>query len=212
MTAATQPVAEDGNLPAALNRLEHAVHDLIEPQTLYVDGKAHHAPGPYLQLAAATSGAGEQCGGSRGWLSKPPVWIDAVQLLMEIDTAVEIMQPAFRGVPPTVGRLRCYVSRGWRPQDCRQIDQVSGNLEAWAKQIDALLNPKPVKHFSVPCPACGATRARRHKDGELVSVPALQVSAETGCTCLVCRYVWEPARFRLLAEVLGCSLPDGVLE
>ena len=210
MTAATQPIAEDGNLPAALDRLEHAVHDLIEPQTMYVDGHAHYAPGPYLQLASAT--AGEQQGGGRGWLSKPPLWIDAVQLLMEIDTAVEIMQPMFRGVPPTVGRLRCYITRKFRPQDCRMLDQVSGNLEAWNKQIDALLNPKPVKHFSAPCPACGATTARRHKDGEMVRVPALQVSAETGCTCLVCRYIWEPARFRLLAEVLGCSLPAGVLE
>ena len=47
---------------------------------------------------------------------------------------------------------------------------------------------------------------------EHVRVPALQIIAEQGCTCLVCRACWTPDRYLLLCRVLGYSLPDGVLE
>ena len=63
-----------------------------------------------------------------------------------------------------------------------------------------------------PCPACNATAVyRRNSAGENVRVPALQIIAEQGCTCLVCHASWTPDRYLLLCRVLGFDLPRGVL-
>jgi hypothetical protein len=47
---------------------------------------------------------------------------------------------------------------------------------------------------------------------KLVRVPALQIVADRGCTCQVCYHVWPPDLYTHLARVLGCGLPQGVLE
>ena len=52
----------------------------------------------------------------------------------------------------------------------------------------------------------------RDRSGERVRVPALQVIAEQGCTCVVCRTCWTPDRYLLLCRVLGFDLPAGCME
>jgi hypothetical protein len=104
-------------------------------------------------------------------------------------------------------------ARPWRPQDTRSVEQIPGNVESWAVQIGALLDPQHVKHFSAACPACGATTVyRRDSAGERVRMPALQIVAETGCTCQACRHTWLPHHYLLLCTVLGFGPPAGILE
>lgn len=205
MTAQAQP---DGNLPAALARLADAIHALVEE--LHDYALKATAPSRYMQLRDSLPG--QQNTGHGVARSLPPLWLDAQQLLDEIDTAASIWQPQLCGVPVTVGRLRHLEARSWRPQDTKQLEQMTDAIEAWAKEIDALLTPEPKWHLPNPCPACNtSTVYRRDSAGELVRQPALQIGPE-GCTCQKCRYTWTPQYFAHLAAVLGYPLPTGVLE
>lgn len=208
MTAAMNP--DEGSLPQAKLRLSRAVWALIDPQRQMFDGEMRSAPSLYLQLRDSVPGA--QGSGHGTARSLPPCWLDAIDLLSEIDTALEIWQPQADGVPVTVGRLRVLEAKGWRPQDTRQVEQIAANLEAWALEIVALLDPPAKKTLPNPCPACNtATVYRRDSGGELVRQPALQFGPQ-GCYCVKCRAVWAPNRFLFLAKVLGYEMPAGVLE
>jgi len=167
----------------------------------------------YMQLYDSVGSRGASGNMSTASKSQPPMWVDAVDLLTEIDTALEIWQPAFTGTPPTVGRIRELGRRDWRPQDCRAIEQIASAFLAWAKDIETLLDPPASKHVAAACPACGhKTAVRKDSAGEHVRVPALQLVAATGCTCLVCRTFWAPEYYMHLSRVLGFDMPAGVLE
>lgn len=232
MTAQTT----DGNLPAALAELNTAVYALIgeAPKlagrtdcpdccntTCDTDCKQHTCPGHltpteslYMQLYDAV-GAG-RTGASKGTArprSMPTGWLDAQQLLEEIDYGVSLWYHAPNGLPVTVGRLRAIIKQKYRPQDCRALQQKTTALKGWAEDINTLFDPPSVKHFSTPCPACGAKTAyRKDSAGDTVRVPALQIVAEKGCTCQACHHTWAPEYYTHLARVLGCQLPQGVLE
>lgn len=216
MTAAIQP-DPDGDLIGARRRLGDAVSRLIDPQPQLHQEQTVWLDSLYQQLWDALPG--EQREGSRGAQSEAPLWIDAVDLKAEIDTAVSVWlsKPVIDlrdGDPPplTVLRLQQLEDKGWRPQDVKAIEQIVGILEQWARNIKTLLNPLPKWTLPNPCPACGkAVVYRRDGGGDLVKTPALSVSATEGCRCLACRTYWAPDRFVFLARVLG-SLPEGVLE
>src|SRR5271166_2785737 len=83
---------QDGNLPAALNRLQNAVSALTDPKPHILDN--HHATyldSLYTQLQEAIPGSKQHRTGIPG--SQPPCWIDALTLLTEIDTATACWQP-----------------------------------------------------------------------------------------------------------------------
>lgn len=207
----TQP-CEDGNLPAAKEALQDAVHAISGSQTQIIDDKMVATPSRYLQLRDSITGEQINSGGGRGSKSRPPCWLDALDKLNEIDTTLEIWQPTYIGVPPTVGRLRWLLRKRWRPMDVKQIEQMTEVIDGWAAQIDALLNPPRKWTLPSPCPACGATIVqRRDSAGETVRQPALQVGVD-GCHCVKCRTVWGPHLFTHLARVLGYEMPSGVLE
>ena len=207
----------DGDLPSAKRRLEDAVTELTEPRS---DGHGHHSVSLYLQLADALEG--EQGGGWNGApQSQPCMWIDAADLLREIDLAVECWHPQLAGVPATVGRLRSLQARGWKPQQTRNVLQIAEACEDWAKQIVALLDPGCTKHFRAPngdgyapCPQCGRSTTYRldPSDGESKRVPVLQWTAEAGTQCLVCKAHWEPNKTLWVSQLLGFELPVGVLS
>lgn len=208
MTAVQQ---EDGNLPAALTELEDAVHALCGPQSRLINNRLVYISSRYMQLQEATEGEQSNTGGGGGSKSRPPFWTDAFDCLNEIDTAVEVWQPAFTGVPPTVGRLHHLQKRGWRPQDVRQIGQITTALVEWTAAIDALLDPPRRWSLPNPCPSCGTTIVyKRDNGGEQIRQPALQIGPQ-GCFCARCKAHWSPDKFVFLARVLG-SLPENVLE
>lgn len=207
-----QPVDEDGNLPAALRALQDAVAALCEPKHEYLDSRLVSTPSLYLQLMDAVTGEQVNTGGGGGSKSRVPFWLDAFQLLQEIDDALEIWQPAHTGVPASVGRMHWLLQRRWRPQDATRIEQLATNLTDWAKQIDQLLNPPRNWSLAAACPACNTSVVyRKDSTGDKVRQPALQIGKD-GCQCLNCRYIWEPTRFYILAGALGYPLPEGVLE
>jgi len=203
---------QEAALPVVLRALRDAISALIDPKHTYIDGVRHSGPSLYMQLWDATPA--EQISGRRVTESTAPSWIDALNLRIEIDTRIEIEQPSFRGVPPTVGRLREISKRGWRPQDVRYITQFTHVLELWAKEIDKLLNPAPQWTLPAACPACGLSVVyKRDAAGDRVRQPALQIGPH-GCFCANphCDAHWAPEHFLFLSNLLGYPLPSGVLE
>lgn len=210
----------DGALIPAKQLLEDALHALCGPQSRLLHGKVLYIPSRYMQLRDATVGEQSNTGGGGGSKSRPPFWTDAFDLLAEIDTAVEVWQPAFSGTPPTVGRLHWIAQRKWRPQDVHQIGQITRAIAEWAAGIDALLDPEPVVYLMAPdpstepaaCTNCGTRRVyRKDSTGERVRQPALRVTKD-GCRCQHCHTSWQPGQLRILAAALGYPLPAGVLD
>jgi hypothetical protein len=202
-------VSPDGCLPVALDRLYAAVAGLVDPIKQMLDGAIMVSPSWYEQLVGAiTPRKGEGMGRLAG-RSVPPVWLDAVDLRVEIDDQTKQWQP---DIPTTPARLRAVAARAWRPQDTRTVDAFAGHVESWAVSVRSLLNPTPVKQLAAACPACDKrTVYRRDSAGELVRQPALQIGV-WGCECMACHAFWAPDRFVFLARVLGYDLPAGVLE
>lgn len=175
---APQPTTEDGNLPEALTDFDDALTALTDRQTIWHNNEPIHAPSLYMQLWDAIQG--EQATGGGVARSMPPIWCDATDLLHEIDTAATAWQPQPDGIPPTIGRLKALRNRPWRPQDTRQITQITNALKSWTTRITQLLNPEHIKHVSAPCPACGKqTVYRKDSAGELVRQPALQIDRKS---------------------------------
>jgi hypothetical protein len=200
----------DGDLTYAINRLRHAINRLTEPTRQYRGNRYHEAPGLYTQLRDSI--VGEQGTGNGTARSMPPLWVDAADNLHNIDLMVSIWQPGYRGVPPTIARLRHIARRTWSTEQTRSVHKMAGIIDAWADDIERLLSPASVKHISAPCPACGAETAyHRDSAGETVRNPALQLTAH-GCECQNCHTTWAPDRYLWLCRVLGFELPAGVLE
>ena len=209
--SAVEPV-EDGALQPALQLLEDAIHRLCGPQSRMIDDALVYIPSRYLSLMDSVAGEQVNAGTGGGSKSRPPMWLDAHDLLHEIDVACEIWQPAYTGTPPTVGRLHWIAQRRWRPQDTRQIEQIARAVAEWAQSIDELLDPPRRWTLPSPCPACNtAVVYKKDSAGEPVRSPALQVDT-TGCRCAKCRAVWPPEKFAWLANVLGYEPPEGVVD
>lgn len=207
-----QNARHDGELKPALTRMRRAVDDLIEPRATIVNNAVVKAPSLYMQLFDSIRGEQGTANGSAA-RSMPPVWVDAADMLNNIDLMVSVWQPGFSGVPPTVARLRLFVGQQWRPQDTRSVEQIAGIVEAWVSEIEGLLDPISTKYVSAACPACGERWAyRTDSAGEQVRVPALRIVTETGCTCQACGASWGPEKYLFLCNLLGFERPAGVLE
>lgn len=147
----------DGDLPAALHRLSDAISALCDPTPHHLDtGHTTWLDPLYTQLHDSLPG--QQGAGGRTNPHLPGCWLDALTLLTEIDTAVHCWEPS-PGTTPT--RLHTLRQRRWRPQDCRNIDQISHACQSWAESIRSLLTPTPNWTLPAPCPACNATTAYR---------------------------------------------------
>jgi hypothetical protein len=211
---------EDGSLPEARRRLEDAVSGLVDPQLEVVDGRTHWIDSPFTQLLEAIPG--EQGTGHGVARSLPPLWLDAADLKAEIETATAAWLPKpvidlLQGdaVPLAVIRLQQLETKGWRPQDCKAMDQISGIVEAWTACIKSLLNPTPKWTLPAPCPRCEKSIVyRKESGGDTVRMPALHLNFDAAgdaenCVCLACREVWPRDRLPFLAEVLG-TYPENV--
>ena len=198
----------DGNIVAARGSLDRAIQALIAPRPGVYADQTRYAPSLYHQLSTELAGA--QGDNKTPAKSLPPVHIDAVQLKYDIDrqTAAWVPKPG-----DTPHRLEILSVQLFRPQDTKQVYDMSRMLRQWCQQIVNLLDPAPVKTISAPCPSCNRTTVyRRDSAGEVVRQPALQVVTGVGCTCRHCEAHWSPDRYMFLSKLLGFELPDGVLE
>lgn len=210
----TQKPAQDGQLQPARAELSNAISQLIDPQSHSTPGQTIYIPSLYQQLTEAVPGSflGRTTGTPR---SQPPLWLDAADLLNQIDTTVRKWQPAGDAaskLPPTIRRLQLINQRTWRPQDTDTITHQTHQIQQWAIRIATLFAENHTKHITAPCPACGKTTIhKRDSTGELIRQPALQIGVH-GCECMACHQIWGPQLFMHLARVLGYELPEGVLE
>lgn len=219
----TQPApANEGSLPAARRQLSNAISALTDPKphTITRDNGRHEIGWTeplYTQLRAAIPGRKTEARGVPQ--STPPLCLDAVELLHEIDATAARWEPrpeidGSSDDPPhiTIIRLRALDQRRWRPQDTSHVQHIASTINAWCEAIKTILDPPPRRHLPNPCPACGtAIVYRRNTAGETVRQPALQIG-EHGCECAHCHTKWEPSYYQHLAKVLGYRLPEGVLE
>jgi len=201
------------NLLEAKQRLDNAISSLIDKRPHLLDnGTTTWLDSRYRELREAITGhhIGQT---GRNSEPQPPVWIDGIDLISDIDKTVgkwEASRPE-DSTYPTVFRLEVIGQRTFRPQDAAEINAMSADVERWVHRYQVLCDPKP-KHMSAACPACGKTHVYRDSAGEQVRQPALQITVN-GCVCQACRTVWEPAQFVFLAtRLLGYVLPEGVLE
>jgi hypothetical protein len=204
------------SLRDALRELGRAIVTLTGERVEYVNGKVITAAAIVAELEDSVAGTQ---GTGRGGVARsiPNVWVDAVDLLNEMDTALRAWRLAALHIqlerPPetTVARIHALGDRQWTPDDVDRLRQITRVLTEWAHGIENLLNPPRRWSISATCPACGETTTyRTDGGGDRVRVPVLAVSA-AGCTCLACETSWGPQRFAHLALVLG-ETPANVLE
>lgn len=212
---ATRPIPTDGNLPQAKRLLADAISSLIDPQPWVDNNRTHWLDSRYHQLRDALTA--QRVGASHKPASKPPAWIDAIDLLKDIDHQAHLWEPAWPVSDcddwPTVQRLRQVDLRKWRPQDVTLITTITGDLARFIARIDQLFAAAP-KTLPDKCPQCGNSETRRRVDDGGVTatsrVPALQIT-DDGCTCQHCKAHWPPDRLVFLGRVLGYRI-TGVVD
>jgi len=200
-------MTDEKTLPQARRTLTDAVYRLTAPQHRYLGGKPRTAPSLYHQLCAEIAGTqGENHAPPK---SMPPLWIDAAQLIADIDRQARRWEP---GPDGTISRLQVLSDKTWRPQDTELVFSMGITVSKWCNSIEQLLEPVSVKDVSAACPACGAKHIYRTKDGERIRQAALQIITETGCTCQACDTHWGPELYLHLARVIGFNTLPGILE
>lgn len=194
----------DGNIVAARTQLDRVVQRLISPRP----GMLQRTQ-PSLYNCLVDDLAGTQGETKTPAKSLPPVWIDALQLLADIDAQTHKWMP----VPGTTPRrLVMLTVKSWRPQDTNHVTDMAAQVEKWCDSISHLLDPEAVKHISAACPQCGRTVVyRKDSAGETVRQPALRLVLPEGCTCQACKAHWPPEQYMFLCKLLGFEQPEGVV-
>ena len=200
---------DESTLPAAVDDLHRAVGELVDPIKRLVGGTVLAGPSPYEDLLAEipASTSGDSFRGVAK--SRPVVWVDALDLRIEIDSRTAQLHPDGQDTPQ---RLRGLAAKRWRPQDTRKVRDAATEIASWRVSIRALTDPERVKTISAPCPACGRRWHYRQNAGETVRVPTLQLVIETGCRCLACGVFYPPDRYLWLVKLLGFDTPAGVVD
>ena len=198
----------DGNITAAATKLTRAVDRLCKPRMAVYHDQTRYALSLYRQLESDL--AGTQGDTRTPAKSLPPLWIDAAQLRIDMDSQTRSWCPKEQGIPQRLGNLS---AKTWRPQDTDLVTEMARMVDMWCETILHLLDPESVKHISAPCPSCGRSFVyRRDSAGESVRQPALKLVTNIGCACQACDASWSPDRYMFLCKLLGFDLPEGVLE
>ncbi|WP_280389832.1 DUF7341 domain-containing protein [Nocardia wallacei] len=173
----------------------------------------------YTELLEAKHGERQADGASRRPTpgSRPPGWTDALSLVVRIDQETARWWPHTptepAGQPITVRRLYALVDWQWAPHEIDDLRKRTRQVDDWVKRARTLL-PTEIQHtweLRAPCPACGETTQLIDNDGEHVRRYVLQADASSA-KCVACETSWAPENYRLLAQMIGAEIPDGVLE
>ena len=198
----------DGNIVAARKKLDQAVKDLIDPKHGMYDHTMLTAPSLYAQICSDL--AGTQGDTRTPAKSLPPLWVDAAQLIFDMDSQVHRWCP----VPGTTPqRLHILAIKSWRPQDTDHVTGIARTVEDWTRKIVSLLDPQAQKTINAACPSCGRkTVYRKDSAGETVRQAALRLVANDGCTCQHCDAHWPPEKYMFLQKLLGLAPTEGVCD
>ena len=198
----------DSNIQAARVKLARAVQKLCLPKPFPHGRETLYAPSLYDTLKSDLAGTqGETKSPAK---SLPPIWIDALQLMFDMDSQAHRWMPT-PGTTPQ--RLTLVSQKGWRPQDTDEVTGMARTVEQWCDRITALIDPESVKYiFATACPSCGQlTVYRRDSAGEVVRQPALRLIPNVGCTCQHCQAHWPPDKYLFLQTLLGFEPTEGVI-
>lgn len=202
----------DGNIQAARTQLGAAIDRLCQPKPKIINHQMRHSPSLYEQLRNDLSGT-QPTDHKTHAKSQPPIWIDACQLLTEIDTQTRKWTPDHSIRMDTPTRLLITAAKTWRPQDTDHVTDITNTIQRWCDQITNLLEPQSIKTISAACPNCGRkTITHRDSAGETVRQPALRIIADQGCTCQACKTHWPPDNYMFLVRLLGFDLPEWMLD
>lgn len=198
----------DGNIQAARIKLARAVQKLCSPKPFPHGRDTLYAPSLYDTLKSDL--AGTQGDNKAAAKSLPPVWIDALQLMFDMDSQTHRWIPLPGSTPQ---RLQLLTQKTFRPQDTDEVTGMARTVGQWCDRILALVEPESVKFiFGTPCPRCQKlTVYRRDSAGEVVRQPALRLIANVGCTCQNCQAHWPPEKYLFLQTLLGLEPTEGVI-
>lgn len=189
----------DGNIIAARQLLEQAINRLTQQRPATHHNTTIYQPSLYTSLKSDLAGTQTNATKTQP-KSQPPLWIDACQLLTEVDNQTHRWMP----VPGTTpNRLTLLAAKTWRPQDTTPVIRMTATINQWCEQIINLLDPEPTKTLDAACPTCKQRWIKRTHAGETVRRDALQIVLSKGCRCLACDSNWTPDKYRDLATQLG---------
>lgn len=204
-------------LPEHVEHLYRAVGDLVDEPKQLICGQLRVAPSLWMQLVSANSYTNRDSRSAGQFGSRPTVNVGALDLRCVIDKAVACWTAElFTAVnSSTDSRIRALAAYKWSPNQIDLVDKYARSVDAWVARAEQVLglSDAHVKTLSAPCPSCQATHVyRKDSSGDTVRQPALQLVAETGCTCMGCGAFWSPSSYMLLARILFDETPTGVLE
>ena len=199
----------------ATQQLADAIHALFSYRLTTIPGDPPRITRLKSRYDEITDSIAGQQGTQTGSIARsmPPLWVSGTDWLRKVDTQTRDWIPASSTIT-TPDRWLSQLDLTWRPQDTVMLEQWSTHLDRWAQKADRLLgNAESALPVRAPCPACGRRwHYRRDNGGEIVRVDALQIERGIGCRCQGCKASWTESQYSFLARVLGCSIPDGVLE
>ncbi|UAK38398.1 hypothetical protein K8O93_00935 [Gordonia bronchialis] len=208
---------------ALVEDLRHGVHKLVDPRlrirqyreigTGDLRREVHQLPSIVTEMVESLGGLEEGVVGQGDARSVPPLWMDGLRWLREIEYETRSWLRHARVVVHPRASLDIVLHRlaeaTWRPQDHRKVLNYSGQLWGWVREGEQLLAGR--SQFGLrdtACPNCGVKQVRRQdSEGRWGSVDAMQVSMD-GARCLACRQRWDSSVFRHLGQQLGCKTPE----
>jgi hypothetical protein len=192
----------DGPLQLALAALHDAIYALCHPRPHYLAGHTVWLASRYDDLRDALYMSDSRAG-SRDGSAKDPCWVDALKLVIHIDTRTAEWDTA----ADTPTRLHNIRKHPWRPQDCDYMTTITTDVQRFTQSIDDLFAVKPI-YLPNPCPSCGHSHAYRLADtGERIRTPALAITVERA-VCQQCHQVWTCDKFEFLGRLLGTTTLD----
>lgn len=187
--------------------LETAVDELTEPTKALVhrdDGTEEYRPlGALIAQVDQARRSNSGRGGAMAYRSKPPVWIDAVAYLSDLEHAV-----ARYGRDTLAGRVRAWSAEVHAVTDTDELAEAVRLAEDWVFRARALLEPSgPRRLRGARCPACGNVAVLVVlEDGEEVWRPALEVDMRRGrarCIVIACAVRWDADQLAQLGEQIA---------
>ena len=197
----------DGNIQAARTKLGRAVQRLTGPRPAVYHDTTVYQPSLWKCLVSELGGGqGEDRSPGK---SQPPLWIDAMMLIADIEDTTMKWCPK---VAHADKRLQVLSFASWRPQDTDRVTDMAREVEHWCESIIGLLEPESRKYIQAACPNCNRFKVwKKDSTGEVVQQPALKWTAAVGVQCQACRTQWAPDQMLFFGRLLGFKTPEGVV-
>lgn len=208
---------------AVVDELRANIYCLIEPRhrvrmyrsrgSVDLRREIHTIPSIYDEVYDSLGGMEEGVVGQGEARSVPPLWMDALKWLSEIDFETRALVRRHIGEStdaPATALLRRVATATWRPQDHKKVANYAFQVNQWIKSGERLLaGGSKFGLRNTACPDCGVKHVRHRTAEGWGNTEALQVSVE-GAHCLACNRRWDSSMFHHLGAVLGCTAPEDI--